>query len=57
MCDAENDNLTHISLASHFWDIGKQLRPKSENAASNQDVHCLLTGISIQNMIKMEKVQ
>ena len=22
--------LTHISLASHFWDIGKQCRPRSE---------------------------
>ena len=23
-------NLTHISLASHFWDIGKQCRPRSD---------------------------
>ena len=22
--------LTHISLASHFWDIGKQCRPRSD---------------------------
>ena len=24
--------LTHISLASHFWDIGKQCRPRSDVA-------------------------
>ena len=24
--------LTHISLASHFWDIGKQCRPRSDAA-------------------------
>ena len=47
--------LTHTSLASHFWDIGKQCRPRSDaadrgqtqNAASDQGLHCLLTGISI----------
>ena len=26
-------NLTHISLASHFWDMGKQCRPRSDAAA------------------------
>ena len=25
-------DLTHISLASHFWDIGKQCRPRSDAA-------------------------
>ena len=45
--------LTHtVSLASHLWDIGKQCRP---NAASDQGLHCLLTGISIRNKIKMKK--
>ena len=24
--------LTHISLAYHFWDIGKQYRPRSDAA-------------------------
>ena len=24
--------LTHISLASHFWDIGKRCRPRSDTA-------------------------
>ena len=38
--------LTHINLASHFWDIGKQYRPRSD-AASDQGLHCLLTGNSI----------
>ena len=38
--------LTHISLASYFWAIGKQYRP--ENAASRLGLHCLLTGISIK---------
>ena len=30
--------LTHLCLASHKWDIGKQYRPRSEpqNAASDQ---------------------
>ena len=32
--------LTHISLASHFWDIGKQCRPKSDD----QGLHYLLRG-------------
>ena len=49
--------LTHISLASHFWDLGKQCRPRSDaaDAASDQGLHCLLTGISIRNRIKMRK--
>ena len=25
-------SLTHISLASHFWDIGEQCRPRSDAA-------------------------
>ena len=39
--------LTHISLASHVWDIGKQCTPRSD-AASDQGLHCLLIGISIK---------
>ena len=43
--------LTHISLASLLWDLGKQCRPRSDAAerASYQGLHCLLTGISIRN--------
>ena len=46
--------VTHVNLASHFWDIAKQCRPWSD-AASDHGLHCLLTGISIQNRIKMKK--
>ena len=45
--------LTHINLASYFWDIDKQCRPRSD--AAEQVLHCLLTGISIRNRIKMKK--
>ena len=37
--------LTHISLASHFWDIGKQCRPRSDakqRSILTQGLHCLL---------------
>ena len=34
------NNLTHIRLASHFWDIGKRCRPRSD--ASDQGLHCLI---------------
>ena len=47
-------DLTHISLASHFVDIGKQCRPRSD--AAERGLHCLLIGISIKNKIKMKKV-
>ena len=49
--------LTHISLASHFWNIANSTDPeqKLQNVASDQGLHCLLTGISIQNRIKMKK--
>ena len=44
---------------AHFWDLGEQCRPRSDaanaNAASDQCLHCLLTGISIQNRMKMKK--
>ena len=35
--------LTHLSLASHKRDIGKQCRPRSDaqNATSDQALHCL----------------
>ena len=51
LCDVD---LAHISLTSHFWDIGKQCRPRSDaqNAASDQGPHCLLTGIYFRNRIK-----
>ena len=45
--------LTHIRLASHFWDIGKQCRPSSD--AADQGFQCLLRGISIRNRIKKKK--
>ena len=41
--------LTHISLTSHFRDISKQCRPRSD-AVSDQGLHCLLTGISIKEI-------
>ena len=38
---------------AHKWDQGKQYRPKSDDAAaSDQDLHCLLTGISIKKKVK-----
>ena len=49
--------LTHKSLASHLWGIGKQCRPRSDAhyAASDQGLHCLLTEISITNRTIMNK--
>ena len=48
--------LTHISLASFLWDIGKQRDPDQTppNAASDQGFHCLLTECSIKIGIKMK---
>ena len=47
--------LTHLSLASHKRDIGKQCIPRSDatsDAASDQDLHCLhKVQKSLQNMI------
>ena len=37
--------LTHISLASFLWDIGKQCKTRSDAAASDQILHCLLTDV------------
>ena len=50
--------LTHISLVSHFWDEGNSADPDQspQDAASDQGLHCLLTGISIKNMAKMKKI-
>ena len=47
--------LTHLWLASHFWDLSKQCRPDQmpQNAASDLSLHCLLTGISVSNKMKM----
>ena len=55
-----NSILTHIRLASHFEDIDKQYRRRSdatepENAASDQGLNCVLTGISIRKKIKILK--
>ena len=46
--------LTLSCLASHFWDLGKQCRPRSDAAewASDQGLHCLLTGFCIWNIIR-----
>ena len=35
-----SDGLTHVCVASHKMDIGKQCRPISD-AASDQGLHCL----------------
>ena len=50
-------HLTHISLASHFWTQANSADPDQtpQNATSDQGLHCLLTGISIRNRIKLKK--
>ena len=42
--------LTHISIAYFLWDISKQCSSRSDaaNAASDQDLHCLLTECSVK---------
>ena len=50
--------LSHISLAFHFWDLGKQCRPRSDAAERSiwsGSTVCLLTEMSIKNEIKMKK--
>ena len=48
--------LTHVSLASFLWDIGKLCRPRSDdNAASDQGLHCLLTECSNKFEKKQKK--
>ena len=52
--------LTHISLASLCWEPRQTVQTKirrrrTQNAASDQGLHCLLIGISIRNRIKMTK--
>ena len=44
-------------LASHEMNIGKQSRPRStpQNAASDQELHSLLTGNYIRNRIEMKQ--
>ena len=43
----------HFYLETRKRVIGKQCRPRSDaTVASDQDLHCLLTGISIKNKIK-----
>ena len=34
LTNAKMKTSTHISLTSHFWDIGKQCRPRSDTAES-----------------------
>ena len=49
-------HLTHITLASHWGDLGKQCRPKPDAAvASGQSLHCLHTGLLSKINIKMKK--
>ena len=38
-------DITHISITSILWDIGKQKRvdQKAQNVVSDQVLHCLLT--------------
>ena len=51
------NNLTLSCLASYFWDLGKQCRPRSDAAelGSDQGQHFQNTGISIKNKTKNEK--
>ena len=48
--------LTHISIVSLFWDLGKQCKPISDAAehGADQGLHCLLAGNSIKNKIKID---
>ena len=50
--------LGHLWLASHIWNIGNSVDPDQmpHNEASDQDLHCLLTGISIYNMLNKRKI-
>ena len=45
--------LIHISLATYANSVDPD--PTPQNAASDQGLHCLLTGIYIRNRIKMKK--
>ena len=47
--DAAHYTLNHLCLVSHFWNLGKQCRPRPDA----QVLHCLLTGTSIRIKIKM----
>ena len=40
-CVSYRNYSTHLCLASHKRDIGKQCRPRSDAAASGQGPHCL----------------
>ena len=43
------NSLIHICLASVLWDIGKKTQIRCrKNAASGQDLHCLLTEVSFK---------
>ena len=48
--------LTHLSLASLFWDIGKQNNPDvmPQNAVSHLGLFCLLNKNSSKNGIKLK---
>ena len=43
-----------MMTGSLVWHLGKQYRRRSDTAASDQGLHCLLTGNSIKNKIKIE---
>ena len=47
-------HLTHFYLETCRRVMGKQCRPRSD-VASDQGLHCLLTGFSIKNRIKKTK--
>ena len=45
-----------IPFWGHRQTVQTQIRQTPQNAASDQGLHCLLTGISIRNRIKMKKL-
>ena len=45
---AIKENLSHLCLASHFWDLDKQCKPWSDAAEPDQGLLCLQREIGIQ---------
>ena len=43
------------NIALFYWDIGKQCKTRSDAAASDQVLHCLLTEDSFKIRIKIKK--
>ena len=55
LCPASLGNVTkHSCLETHKKVIGKHCRPR-HNMASDQGLHCLLTGFSIKNRMNRTK--